>query len=976
MDQHQDSAEPPDAMGLMRAGEARFRAVVDGFGDPILILDGYGIIRYVNPEFLRAFGYVAADVIGKPFEGFLPLAERAEIVAALRRQEAETGGMPRLEHHFIQRDGSLEIAETSANILNDPANLHATLLHMRVVTARKRAEETLRASEERYRQLVEHSHDLIQSIAPDGRILFANHTWLETLGYAEADLADLNLWDIIHPASRAECEQSFAALWQNQDVGVLHPTFLTRHGAAVEVEGVAVVQMEHGRPIATNTFFRNVTEERRNARVQAVRFAVARILAESPRLNVALGQVMEAIAANLGWQIAELWLPDATGQVLHRRDGWHIAGHPGLDRFARASRDLHFAHGEGLPGQTWASGEVIWEKDLDQSRIFRRAALSKAAGIRCAVAIPIKQGQDVIGVMLFGHRYPQPIDEPLAAVLSDLGAQLGQFAARKQAEDALQAERVLLARRVEERTADLSRLNEDLARAVRAKDEFLANMSHELRTPLNTILALSEVLLEQVRGPLNERQQGSVRNIAASGQHLLMLINDILDLSKVEAGRLDLFLEPVIVADVCQASLMFVRELAHKKQLQLSFQLNDQWAVMAADQKRLKQMLVNLLSNAVKFTPAGGKVSLHVEVLADRGSIRFAVHDTGIGISAENQARLFEPFSQLESSLRRQHEGTGLGLALVRRLAELHGGMVTVESAEGQGSCFTITLPYRQSAEVGAPPSGSARTIAAGAENAAAPALIIDDSESAADQLARYLESMNFQVVIHPHSEGALEQVLERRPRVIFLDLLMPGPSGWEILLQLKADPRTRPIPVVIVSVVDERVKGMAAGAAAYLVKPLARDALRDALRAAAVAEGVAQESIEAPQPAARPLRELVLLADDNESNIEVIGDYLSDQGYRLAVARNGREALEQAVETRPDIILLDIQMPEIDGLEVARRLRADPRHAATPILALTALAMPGDRERCLAAGASEYMTKPVSLKGLARIIRRLLEQR
>ncbi|NTV63306.1 MAG: response regulator, partial [Oscillochloris sp.] len=718
-----------------------------------------------------------------------------------------------------------------------------------------------------------------------------------------------------------------------------------------------------------------VTEARRQARVQAARFAFTRILADSPAIDIALAHVLEAIAANLGWQVAEIWLPDMSDQRLRQRGTWHIADHPEIDRFAATSHNISFAHGEGLPGQAWVAGEVIWEQDLLGSPTFRRASLAAAAGLRTAVGVPIMRDHEPLGVMLFFSQASRPIEASLKLVLTDLGGQLGQFVARKEAEHTLRAERAQLAQRVALRTADLGRANADLARAVRAKDEFLANMSHELRTPLNTILALSEVLLEQIRGPLNERQQDSLRSIEASGQHLLTLINDILDLSKVEAGRLDLVLEPVSLAEICQMSLMFVKELALKKQLQLDFQLNDERAMMNTDAKRLKQMLVNLLSNAVKFTPPGGTVSLLVDIRPATSSICFRVRDTGIGITPDDQARLFQPFTQIESNLQRHHEGTGLGLALVRRLANLHGGSVGIESALGQGSCFTITLPYQSPRQQeAAQPSEFLPIALAEPAEVAHPALIIDDSESATDQLARYLEALHIEAVVFPRGADALEQAIQLQPRVIFLDLLLPSKSGWEILRQLKADPRTRDIPVIIVSVVDERAKGLAAGASAYLVKPLARQELRKALRAATAPEaGRRQTPTATPQPAARSERAHILLADDNPSNIAVISEYLREHGYPVDVARNGQEALERAAQVPPDLFLLDVQMPTIDGLEVVRRLRRDPEFAATPIIMLTALAMAGDRERCLASGANEYLTKPLSLKQLVETIRRLL---
>ncbi|MEI8308412.1 MAG: ATP-binding protein [Chloroflexales bacterium] len=432
---------------------------------------------------------------------------------------------------------------------------------------------------------------------------------------------------------------------------------------------------------------------------------------------------------------------------------------------------------------------------------------------------------------------------------------------RLQAEVALIAERNSLARRVEERTADLSQVNAELSRAVRAKDEFVANMSHELRTPLNAILGLSESLLEQVRGPLNERQQQSLRNIEISGRHLLSLINDILDLAKVESGQMDLQLDSIEITGLCQASLMFVKEQANKKHLHLEYRVDDLQAVMHADAKRLKQMLVNLLSNAVKFTEAGGRVSLEVQTNTEAGVVRFVVEDTGIGMNPEEMGRLFQPFVQLDSRLNRQHEGTGLGLALVRRFAELHGGGVTVESELGQGSRFTIALPYVSRKMM--------------AQNPADHALIVGDNALRAVPVIENTKSVRKSPIIPPYE---------------------PPPTGVR-----------------------------------------------------------------------------VLIVEDNTINITTVGDYLRDRGYQVKVARTGREALDIVAEARPDVILMDIQMAEMDGLETTRLLRAMPNYQDTPIIAMTALAMPGDREQCLVAGANEYLTKPVRLKGLVETMQRLL---
>ncbi len=531
------------------------------------------------------------------------------------------------------------------------------------------------------------------------------------------------------------------------------------------------------------------------------------------------------------------------------------------------------------------------------------------------------------------------------------------------AEQELQIERDLLAQRVAERTAELRLANAELSRAARAKDEFLANMSHELRTPLNSILALSESLLEELYGPLSERQRTAIHTLEASGRHLLTLINDVLDLAKIEAGRMDVIKEVVAASDVCEASLALIREQANKKQIQLSLHLEDRQARFLADPRRLKQILVNLLSNAVKFTPAGGTVTLQVTTDVTQGTISFAVSDTGIGIAPEHLSRLFQPFLQLDSGLRRQHEGTGLGLVLVRRLTELHGGRVAVESTPGVGSTFTVTLPYQ-------PVLYTDESQQADSVPQMQLALVIEDSVTTADQLARYLEELQIQPVLVTYGNEAVARAKDLRPDLILLDLQIPDRSGWEILADLKRDPELAPIPVVIVSVVDEPERGLAAGAAAYLVKPINRAMLRQTLSQLSELK-MASSSIDYANQRTTVAR--ILLAEDNETNRVILSDYLIAHGYELRVAHTGYEALALVTEWHPDLIIMDIQIPGIDGLEVIKRLRADQRFAQTPIIAVTALAMPGDRERCLVAGATDYFAKPIRLQRLVARIEQLL---
>ncbi|MBD2336965.1 PAS domain S-box protein [Calothrix sp. FACHB-156] len=446
------------------------------------------------------------------------------------------------------------------------------------------------------------------------------------------------------------------------------------------------------------------------------------------------------------------------------------------------------------------------------------------------------------------------------AVIGYIGT-LTDITARKQAEEKLQ--------QVNER---LTLTNAELYRATRLKDEFLANMSHELRTPLNAILGMSQGLQDEILGVLNDRQKSAIDSIERSGQHLLALINDILDLAKVESGKLELQLAPVAIAYICTSSLSFVQQQAIAKNIQLSIEVPSDLPDIVVDELRIRQVLINLLSNAVKFTPNGGSVKLTVrqEQSHNQNLLCFSVIDTGIGIAQENVSKLFQPFTQIDSRLNRLHPGTGLGLSLVRRLVQLHQGSITVTSELREGSCFTVYLPYR----VIAP-------------SAIAPSLV--ESES----------------TVNPSSQATLNQ----------------------------------------------KQSSPAAPSLNQVTIPLA--------------------SSDKPSSKA-----LILLVEDQEVNALSISSYLEGRGYHWLWAANGYEAITMASTHYPDLILMDIQMPEMDGLEAISRIRSDPQLAQIPIIAITALAMSGDEEKCLQAGADLYITKPIKLKQLIAIIQKLLSDR
>lgn len=476
--------------------------------------------------------------------------------------------------------------------------------------------------------------------------------------------------------------------------------------------------------------------------------------------------------------------------------------------------------------------------------------------VRAKLVVPIVQ-KDTLWGLLIAHQCDRPRtwQEREISLLQKVSNQLAIAIQQASLFDQLQQElgdRQQAQQQLTERNEQLAISNQELARATRLKDEFLANMSHELRTPLNAILGMTEGLEEGVFGDVSDGQIKALKTIERSGSHLLELINDILDVAKIESGQIELEYSVVNVDSLCQSSLAFIKQQAHKRRIQLHTKLPKNCPELTVDERRIRQVLINLLNNAVKFTPEEGSIHLDVKVVSPattekpdnpdiQGYLRIAITDTGIGISAENISKLFQPFIQIDSALNRQYQGTGLGLALVKRIVEMHGGKVSLTSEIGVGSCFMVDLPY-----------------------------------------------------VNAHH-----------------DLLLPPQDHSPTSSGQTTSQTSRTFTI--------------------------------------------------------------LLVEDNEANVMTISSYLSAKGYEILIANNGQEALDMVRSVQPDLILMDIQMPIMDGLEATQKIRQLPDFANIPIIALTALAMETDIERCLAAGATSYLSKPVKMRELTNTIQRML---
>jgi PAS domain S-box-containing protein len=820
------------ARDISRRSERRFRSLFENALVGIYRTTPDGKILLANPALLDMLGYASLEELAErdlERSGFGSVRSRSEFMEAIERE----GQVINWESSWVRRDGEAIWVRESARAVRDQTG---TSLYfegiVEDITENRRAEQ-------KFRDVFESAGDAILIHDLVGHILEANHVACQQLGYDHEDLLQMTIPQIDAPCSASGFDQRIRVL-QEQGRAMFEGTHVTKDGSLIPIE-LNKRLIEYEGKQAVLSIARDITER---VRVEEELRRYAERLEGLRSIDQAiLDQDTPSQVAQAALQHIRAIVPCAGAWIM-------VSGPSGLGPRVLAA---HFEHRDGRLARAF---ETLQEDALasvhepggpqvesglapDEAGLPSRAVM-RAVGVRADVTVPIKASNSVIGQLVLvsdtARRFtPQEIE-----MAEELGAEIAVAVRQSELRAALEAERASLVSRVEARTAELRAANAELERAARLKDEFLATMSHELRTPLNAVLGLSESLLEGVYGPHNEKQVRALRTISESGRHLLDLINDVLDVAKIEAGTIELQLGMASIPSICRSCVALVKAAADKKQLEVTFSLTGAASYIEADGRRLKQILVNLLSNAVKFTPEGGRIGLRVHDDPAHDMTRFIVWDTGIGIAPEDVKRLFQPFVQVDSSLSRKYNGTGLGLALVRRLTEMHGGHVSVKSQVGVGSRFTVSLPRRAGTVLQTPSDDGDEPLAA-----------------------------------------------------------MPAESG----------------------------------------------------------------------------RCLVLLAEDDEINIATTRDYLEARGYRVIAVRDGRQAIRRAREVRPDVVLMDVQMPNMDGLEATHRLKADPQTAQIPVIALTALAMPGDEDRCLEAGADAYLSKPVRLRELVDVVDRYADR-
>jgi signal transduction histidine kinase/DNA-binding response OmpR family regulator len=513
---------------------------------------------------------------------------------------------------------------------------------------------------------------------------------------------------------------------------------------------------------------------------------------------------------------------------------------------------------------------------------------------------------------------------------------------------------------LEESNKKLAAVNEELKELDRLKSDLLANVSHELRTPLTAIKGYTDYILERKLGPVTEKQEKGLVVVQRNLERLSKSINALLDFSRMEMGRIALNPQPFNLAALVEQLHTTVRSELDKKGLHFVADIEDALPLVVADREKISAVLENLVINAIKFTPEGGRITVRA-VRAPAGNrlgAEVRVEDTGIGIPADQIGRIFQRFHQVDGSSTRRFGGVGLGLSIVKTILEAHGSSVQVDSQQGRGTTFRFHLPLVERAEpvadrAAAPPAAARR------EAAESLVLVVDDDPDMVAQIQGSLEEEGLAVISAGTAAEGASLAADRHPDLILLDLLLPDQSGLELLQVLKRQPGTQHIPVMVVSVMNDSLKGLTLGASGYLVKPVQKDELLSTVRR--LLEGTSGR------------RPTVLVVDDERDTAELIRETLRHEGLRPLVAHDGREALEQIARRRPDVVILDIMMPEMSGFEVLEALHRDRNLSRIPVLVLTARGDEEDARRGMALGARRYMSKPFDVGDLVAEVRRHL---
>jgi len=703
-------------------------------------------------------------------------------------------------------------------------------------------------------------------------------------------------------------------------------------------------------------------------------------------------ELLSALTEHTGSQVGAIYLLNREKTVFEHFESLGL-GQSGRGSFSATSREGEF-------GSALATGRIQRIADIPADTRFAFAAVSGDFLPREVLTIPILSGGEAVAMLSLAsvRSYPAPAIRLLDDLLGTLTARLNGVLAYRQIREFSERlefqnreleeqkkELTVQADELCEQNMELELQKKQLDEANRLKSAFLSNMSHELRTPLNSVIALAGVLSRRLRDTVPAEEYSYLEVIERNGRQLLDLINDILDLSRIEAGREEISLDSFTARELITGVAEMVEHQARDKGVRLLVQVDPELPEIRSDVSKWRHILQNIVGNAVKFTEQG---RVELTAVRDGETIRMTVADTGIGIAADQIPHIFDEFRQADGSTSRKYGGTGLGLAIAKKYADLLNGRIEVESTPGRGSTFTVTLPLAEDAS-----SGDARAAdAADSPPAAGPALpvsrqadtgarilLVEDSEPAVIQITDILTRQGYRVAVARDGREALDRIESSTPDAMILDLMMPEVDGFQVIHQVRARERTALLPVLILTakhVTREELQFLKGNHIHQLIQ---KGDIRKAELLAAVERLVAQSpGTEAP-PGREPTergraeRPLVLVVEDNPDNMKTVRALLADT-CTLVEAGDGRTGIELARSRRPDLILMDISLPEVDGFAAFEEIRCQETLRSVPVIALTARAMAGDREEMLARGFDGYLSKPIDAELLHQAVREALD--
>ncbi len=674
------------------------------------------------------------------------------------------------------------------------------------------------------------------------------------------------------------------------------------HPAQYDAEQVHLMQVA-GNGIAVALERQTLLEEARRRALELEAAAdIARDTTSTLALDELLSRIVNLVAERFTFDHASILLMDdnhlhavvaeATGEIgaVLKQQGYRVK-----------------VGARSVVGAVLAKGNTVTVNDVETSSFYSPTPL--LPNIRSEMGLPLKLGDRIIGVLDIQDSQPNAFSNDDIAVLQILADQIAVAIDN--------ARSYALAQKAIEEMREVDRL----------KSQFLANMSHELRTPLNSIIGFSRVILKGIDGPINEIQEQDLTAIYNSGQHLLNLINNILDLSKIEANKMEISIVEMDMAEIIRSVMSTAIGLVKDKPIELKQVIPAELPVVSGDATRIRQVLLNLVSNAAKFTEEGSITVEVEETRSDDGKpeIMVKVTDTGLGIAAEDEGKLFQPFSQVDDSPTRKTGGTGLGLSICRSLIELHGGRIGLLCSEiGKGSTFYFTLPVTRPMEEPAPADDSGQLTI----------LAVDDDAQVIQLYERYLHPQGYTIIPVTNPQQALEKALEVRPMAITLDIMMPEKDGWTVLQELKGNPVTRNIPVIICSILEEEEKGIQLGAADYLVKPFLREDLLNAVNRLNPDGSIHN----------------ILIVDDDEADQRLIQKILDETGhFNISLSNDGEQAWQSIQQAAPDVVIMDLFMPGLDGFGLLERLKLDPKFSAIPVLVISGADLTAEQHHQLA---------------------------